>query len=465
LNHQFQKFQHFTFVRINSGQVSYHNHCLNFVFSTMAAQEAVTGPMTELLARVQNNTSKYIEFFTSQGLAEPSFNHGDGLPLGQSLPADIQAAKEAALEATDELNHLLLGPVSLIANCAGDQYLMLSVQYIYRYKIAQHVPIAAETTFEEIAKAASVPVTDLTRFLRLAMGRHVFAEPRKGVVAHTAASRVLLGSPMIEAWLLNIAEEFWPSLSRTVDATQRWPGSEEPNESGYSLAHDTVDENPFDVIKKDPVRQQRFIDAMSFSHLHSSYSMDYLLQGYDFSSAKVVVDIGGSHGQVALALVKKYGGISEVIVQDLPDTISGLDAHIPAEYKSRIKGMVHDFLTPQPVKGADVYLLRWILHDWSDKYSITILRSLIPALKQGAKVIINDVCIPEPGQLGIAADRKLRVMDISMKALNNARERDSETWAALFKEADPRYRFKGISLPQGARMAIIEAEWTGEHCS
>ena len=123
--------------------------------------------------------------------------------------------------------------------------------------------------------------------------------------------------------------------------------------------------------------------------------------------------------------------------------------------------MVHDFLTPQPVKGADIYLLRWILHDWSDKYSVAILRNLIPALKRGAKVLVNDVCIPEPGQLGIAVDRKLRVMDVSMKAFNNARERDAETWAALFKEADPRYLFKGIVLPKGARMAIIEAEWTG----
>lgn len=411
----------------------------------MENHHALTGPMTQLLARVQDNTNKYLQFFSSQGLAEPSFSHGDGLSPGQPLPADIQAAKEAAFEATDELHHLLLGPMALIANCAGDQYLMLSVQYIYRYKLAQHVPVDVETTFEDMSKAAKVPVTDLTRFLRVAMGRHVFAEPRKGVVVHTAASRVLLHNSMIEAWLLNIAEEFWPSLSRTVDATRRWPGSEEPNESGYSLAHNTVDENPFDVIKMDPVRQQRFIDAMSFSHLHSSYSMDFLFQSYDFSTAKTVVDVGGSHGQVALALVKRYPGISEVIVQDLPDTISGLD--IPTEYRARIKGMAHDFLTPQPVKGADVYFLRWILHDWSDKYSVTILRALIPALKQGAKVIINDVCIPEPRQLGIAADSKLRVMDISMKAFNNAREQDAETRGALFKRADPRFQFKGIMLP------------------
>lgn len=52
-------------------------------------------------------------------------------------------------------------------------------------------------------------------------------------------------------------------------------------------------------------------------------------------------------------------------------------------------------------------------------------------------------------------------MDISMKAFNNARERDPETWARLFSMADPRFQFQGITIPPEARMAIILAEWQG----
>jgi len=419
------------------------------------------GPVTQLLAQIQESTTKYLEFFVAQSIPEPSYENGDNLAPGQSLPADIQAARDTALEASDELHHLLLGPLGMVVNCPGDQYLMLSVQYIFRYKIAYHVPLEGETTFEKIAAATGLNLKDVTRFLRVAIARHVFHEPRKGEVVHTAASRLLRDNPMLEAWIINIAEEFWPSVARTVDATQRWPGSEEPNESGYSLSHNT-NENPFDVIKRDPARQQRFIDAMSYSHLHSSYSMEHLLGAYDFSGTRTVVDVGGSHGQVAVALARRYSDL-EIIVQDLPDTIAGLDERVPAELKSRIRGMEHDFLTPQPIKDADVYLLRWILHDWSDKYCVKILQALVPGLKKGARVVVNDICIPEPGQLGIAADRALRLMDISMKAFNNARERDAETWVELFMTADPRFTFLGITVPQGARMAIIEAEWTGDH--
>ncbi len=53
-------------------------------------------------------------------------------------------------------------------------------------------------------------------------------------------------------------------------------------------------------------------------------------------------------------------------------------------------------------------------------------------------------------------------MDISMKAFNNARERDPETWASLFSKADPHFQFMGITMPPEARMAIILAEWQGE---
>ncbi|KAI1471098.1 putative hydroxyindole O-methyltransferase [Daldinia caldariorum] len=344
-------------------------------------------------------------------------------------------------------------------SCPADQYLMLGIQYICRYKLAELVPLHGETTFDAIASAAGLPVKDVTRFLRLTAGWHVFHETSKGAVVHTAASRQLLDNPMLKAWINNIAEEFWPSLARTVDATERWPGSEEPNESGYSLSHNT-DENPFNVIKRDPARQQRFMDVQSFSHQHFTFNVEHLLNGYDFGSVRSLVDVGGAHGEVAIALARKYPHM-KIVVQDQPEVIKGLEKRIPEELKNRIHGMEHDFFTPQPVNGADAYLLRWVFHNWSDKYCVKILQSLVPSLKKQAKIIINDICIPEPGQLGIAADCGLRQMDILMKAFNNARERDAETWEMLFTLADPRFNFLGIKLPQGARMAIIQAEWTG----
>ena len=70
--------------------------------------------------------------------------------------------------------------------------------------------------------------------------------------------------------------------------------------------------------------------------------------------------------------------------------------------------MAHDFLSEQPIKNADVYLFRWIFHNWSDMYCIRILRNLIPALKGGAIILINDNVLPEPGTLGSWQEERLR---------------------------------------------------------
>ncbi|KAI1801099.1 putative hydroxyindole O-methyltransferase [Daldinia bambusicola] len=380
-------------------------------------------PVTHLLNQIHENTAKYLTFLSAQSLPEPSFENGEGIPQGQRIPIDVQTARDAAIEAAGELRLILLGPLALVMSSQADQFLMLAMQYI-----------------------SGLPLKDVTRFFRLAASRRVFREVSKGAIEHTTASQELIHNPKLVAWLMNIADEFWLALARIVDATDRWPGSEEPNESGYSLGHSTCD-NVFDVIKHSPERQQRYMDVIG-----------YLLQGYDSSKVRVLVDIGGAHGEVAIALAQKYQSM-EIVVQDKKEVIQGLGEHVPATLKDRIHGMEHDFFTTQPVRDADVYLFRWVFHCWSDKYCVKILQSLVPSLKRGSKIVINDLCIHEPGGSSLSAARESLEMDIMMMAFNNACERDTETWEMLFETADPGFKFFGIKMPARARMAIIEAEW------
>jgi hypothetical protein len=81
---------------------------------------------------------------------------------------------------------------------------------------------------------------------------------------------------------------------------------------------------------------------------------------------------------------------------------------IPPELQSRIQLTTHDFFTPQLVKDADVYFFRHVFHNWPDLYCIKILRMLIPALKKGAKVLINDGIAPEPGTMSAFEDKLIR---------------------------------------------------------
>ena len=64
---------------------------------------------------------------------------------------------------------------------------------------------------------------------------------------------------------------------------------------------------------------------------------------------------------------------------------------------------VHDFFSRQPVNDADIFLIRYTLHNWSNAKTIEILKRLREAAVPGkTKVVIIDGLI----QYACAVDRK-----------------------------------------------------------
>ena len=139
------------------------------------------------------------------------------------------------------------------------------------------------------------------------------------------------------------------------------------------------------------------------------YEPEPLINNYPWNElgTATMVDVGGSHGETSIAIAQHFPLLS-CIVQDRPEVIAEKEATVPVELESRVTFIAHDFFTPQPVRNADVYLLRWILHDWPDKYAIQILKALVPALKPGAKVLVNEFLVPEPGMVSQYVERGIR---------------------------------------------------------
>lgn len=235
----------------------------------------------------------------------------------------------------------------------------------------------------------------------------IFYEPSEGVVAHTAASKALSQVQPLGHLVDFLSGEMWPSATRLVDALERWPGSEEPNEAGFNLAFHT-DKPMFDVVGRDPIRAQRMAGAMSFMHAGAEYHIRHLLEGFEWGDSKtgVLVDVGGGQGAVGIEIARYLTDI-KCIVQDLPDVIRGVEVPEDLRDRNRLRFMEHDFFKDQPI-AADVFLLRWVLHDWSDKYAAQILQRLRPGLKKGTKVIIVDLCLPPPCVLSLYKERSIR---------------------------------------------------------
>lgn len=94
------------------------------------------------------------------------------------------------------------------------------------------------------------------------------------------------------------------------------------------------------------------------------------------------------------------------MVQDRAEVINAVQ--LPEDVAGRVTVMPYDFFMEQPVKNADAYIYRWIFHNWSDRYCVKFCRALIPALKRGARLLIQDILLPEPGELSFFQERKAR---------------------------------------------------------
>jgi hypothetical protein len=82
------------------------------------------------------------------------------------------------------------------------------------------------------------------------------------------------------------------------------------------------------------------------------------------------------------------------------------------------------------VPPADLYLLKWILHDWDDASCIRILKNCRLAMHPGGRVVVLEL------QLGGMDDPGLTsLMDLNMMVMLTGRERTADEYGALFSAA------------------------------
>ncbi|KAL8772303.1 MAG: hypothetical protein Q9209_002515 [Squamulea sp. 1 TL-2023] len=336
---------------------------------------------TSLAEEILISARRLDEHLASNDLPSPTFD----LDTLVDLPDDVEAARDNLINTTQTLKQLAQGGVGRTMEIAFSWTGLLSLHAIYNFNVADAVPLVGSTTYTAIARQTSVPESLVRRFLRPAMSSHIFTSPTPDTVAHTASSRLFVTLPDFHDGIGLQADELAPVAANTVSAVRKFGDSGEPHETAFALQNGMP---IFEVFGKNPERGRRFGAAMRCYTKGEGYDLRHLIKGYNWSSldhpGAVVVDVGGGHGSVSQALARSTKHI-KYVVQDLPGTVEQAQKELPAEFEHRIEFKEHDFFTEQTVKGADIYLTRWILHDWSDKYCVRILKALVPAMEGNKK--------------------------------------------------------------------------------
>lgn len=169
-------------------------------------------------------------------------------------------------------------------------------------------------------------------------------------------------------------------------------------------------------------------------------------QQLDTKGVKLAMDVGGASGSLVRELMRANPDLKGAVL-DRPDVVAEAATVAEAEgLADRFSVVGGDFFVEVP--EADMYLLRYVLHDWDDEECVQILSNCRKSLADGGRVVLVELLVGEVGTPGLAP-----LMDANMLVMTGGRERDIAQYDALFAKAG--LRRTGVT-PAGS-MAIIEA--------
>ncbi|KAI1343218.1 S-adenosyl-L-methionine-dependent methyltransferase [Xylariaceae sp. FL0016] len=424
--------------------------------------------MANLARKISHGTAVVESHLVKNRIPIPGF-HKTLLLDYPALPEHVARCRREVIEATQELHDLMVGPRENVRWMAWDFMGTQCLQLISHYKLVNLVPPQGIMLAELATKTPLDPV-NLARILRYAMTRHIFSESSTGLVSHTASSLALRSDPSLAAWVGFNAEDIFPGAPRVLDALRRHPAATDPTQTGFAVAEGTAGAaSMFAALGRDPPRARRMALAMASLTGGEGYEVRHFAEGYARHLDRldrrrgggILVDVGGSHGFACVELARRYRGM-RFVVQDLPGTVGSAPRPVcgdDADVAARVRVQAHDFFTAQPVQGADVYFFRWIMHNYATPQAVRILQALVPALKPGARVVINDHCLRGQGMEEPWDEKLVRGMDLVMMTCLNAQERTEAEFRKLFELANKGFVFMGVTRPKDCRMSIIEAVW------
>jgi hypothetical protein len=337
---------------------------------------------------------------------------------------------------------------------------LLALRAICHYKIAHAIPLDGSATYREIATTTQQPEPIITRLIRHGMINHIFDEYPPGQVCHTAASRLLVTNSGFGDFIGFQTEDLAPASTMYIEAVAKFADSPEPNETAFTLINNSTKQF-YETLGQDPHRAKRFGSGMQYFVSNDTWDFRHLFPVFDWTSVDrpgfVGVDIGGGHGHISQFIATRTKHL-KFVVQDLAHVAAKGKDILPLEFKNRIEFMAQDFLDPQMLQGVDVFIIRWVLHNWSDKYCIQILRNLIPAMKPGTKVLLYEFVLTREPEKDVTRKAALR-LDMVMATGFNGRERTAEGFQMLLAAADERYVMRSVKCPIASGLSLIEVDW------
>ncbi|KIL63447.1 hypothetical protein M378DRAFT_1047277 [Amanita muscaria Koide BX008] len=413
-------------------------------------------------------------------------------PASESFRSNPVAAEAACIirAAAVQLDAILAPPPMALSNMFGGFMGSAALRMCTESHVTEILREAGTEGLHvnEIAVKTGVDAQKLARCLRYLATRHVYKELAPDVFTNNRISSILDTGKSSKEIIDDPANKYdntngvgaWTSMAlddHFKSAAYHWEVERDPNNAGSgdpkacSFAQTVANgQTHWEHMARpeNAYRRKRFDLVMRFG----SRFPQAILSAFDWKSLPenaLVVDVGGGVGTGSMILAREFPNF-RFVVQDISPVEQGLQIwkkEMPDALESgRVKFEAHDFFTPQPKTAASVFLVKRVLHDWSDEYSSKILKQLRDVATPETRLIIIDSILPyachsstdqlasqeAPAPLlpnwGIV-NSTVYQLDLTMMMLFNGQERTVAQFDRLLKSAG--WQIKNIHLPSPSR--------------
>ncbi|KAL4900543.1 hypothetical protein BDW74DRAFT_182629 [Aspergillus multicolor] len=352
-----------------------------------------------------------------------------------SLPSrELFEARRTLIAATGKFTELVAAPSERLLEVSSQYNEARCLHITVSMRIADLLAAGEEkgtgVSIESLSSETGIQAQKLCRIMRCLCSIHIFQEIKENVFANNNISAALVGNDPLRAYILMFAWDLYSAsdaLPRTLldpdfgssylvtqtafqkavhTSKERWNWLEE-DVTSHELANGDFGQYPGPFgpevleIAKGPAA-----DKVKRPE-HGTFGLAMLGGGritgvahlYDFPwetlGEATVVDVGGGVGGFCLQLSRLYPKL-KFVVQDRGPVLKQAQTDVwPAENpqalkEQRVQFVEHNFFEANPVKGADIYWLRYILHDWSDEYCVQILSAVRNSMDARSRILICD---------------------------------------------------------------------------
>jgi hypothetical protein len=288
---------------------------------------------------------------------------------------------------------------------------------------------------DEIASATGANSKSLTRLTRALVALGVLALDDDGRFRLTGIGASLQsGMPgSMRSIILTLGEEHYQAWGQLIDSIK----CDKP-------AFDEVYRRPlFEYLAQNSAAAETFNEAMT--DLTSQVALATVL-AYDFSGSRVVADIGGGHGVLLDSILRSNPSMMGILF----DSDQVIERAALVERKGvgdRRQSIGGDFFESVP-EGADVYILKNVLHDWSDDRAVRILKNCRRAMGSQAKLLVIEMVLPFINDPAFGS-----LLDLNMLVMSGGQERTKEEYCSLLEKSG--FRLTQV-IPTLAPISILE---------